>query len=125
MDMDKFENAVDRALNEIPQALKKHIDNVRIIIQDFPDQETLDFFGIDSPYGLLGLYSGIPTKERSFFSPGGTLPNQIYLYRIPILRLAGPTKPAQEIIRETLLHEIGHHFGFGEQELRDLEEEGI
>lgn len=125
MDMDTFEDAIDGAMSEIPSELKKYIDNVRIIIQDFPDPETLEFFGIDSPYGLLGLYSGIPTKERSFFSPGGTLPNQIYLYRIPILRLAGPTKPAQEIIKETLLHEIGHHFGFEEEELRALEEEGI
>jgi predicted Zn-dependent protease with MMP-like domain len=121
MDLDNFEVAVDQALSRIPRELRDQIDNVGIIIQDFADRETLESLGIESPYALLGLYSGVPTSERSFFMPAAP-PDRIFLYRKPILRSIGPQRPAQQVIYDVLLHEIGHHFGFDEERLRSLEE---
>lgn len=124
MDPDTFQRSVEKAMGKIPMELRDHMKNVGIIVQDFPEQEVLDSLGIGSPYELLGLYSGAPINHRSFFSPM-LLPDQIYLYRVPILRASGPHREVHSVIYDVLLHEIGHHFGFDEEELMAMEEDKI
>jgi predicted Zn-dependent protease with MMP-like domain len=113
----EFEKHVANALDEIPNEFRQKMENVEVIVEDFPDRETLNSLGIESPWRLLGLYVGVPLPEQSVFfvSP---LPERIYIYRRPILRYAGNDGPnVVKAIRDTVIHEIGHHFGFDDEDL--------
>jgi predicted Zn-dependent protease with MMP-like domain len=114
-----FRRSVAKALEEIPLEFQDKMENVEVLVEDFADNETLGSLGIRSPWELLGLYVGVPITERSFFSTG-YLPERIYLYRRPILRAAGQPENIVETIREVVIHEIGHHFGFDDDELEKM-----
>jgi predicted Zn-dependent protease with MMP-like domain len=95
------------------------MENVEVLVEDFADGETLDSVGLDSPWDLLGLYVGVPYTERSFFSTG-YLPERIYLYMRPILRAAGSPENIRDVVRDVVIHEVGHHFGFSDDELEEM-----
>ena len=70
---------------------------------------------------MLGLYHGISQKDRGFWY-GNALPDRIIIYRKPLVRISASLQELKENIRQTVIHEIGHYFGFDEEELRSLEE---
>lgn len=121
MTHDDFEFAIEEALDQLPPPLRAKMENVEIFVEEFPDRDTLDHFGLDSPYELLGLYQGTPVPERSFFRTIPA-PDRIFLYRAPILYNAGD-EDAAAVIRSVLIHEVGHHFGFDDVELYRMERE--
>jgi predicted Zn-dependent protease with MMP-like domain len=107
IDIDAFEAMVADALATVPDDLRAEMENVAIIIDD------------ESPPGpLFGLYEGIPLTSRGTY--GGASPDRITLFLATICRSASTTEELALRIRVTLLHEIGHHFGIGEQRLREL-----
>jgi predicted Zn-dependent protease with MMP-like domain len=110
MNREEFDRAVRQALNTIPEDLWKEINNVQIVVEDeAPGQ----------PH-LYGLYHGIPLTKRSVWQ-GGALPDQITIYRKPITRDFGHNAAQLENqIRITVLHEVGHYFGIGEDRLHEL-----
>jgi predicted Zn-dependent protease with MMP-like domain len=114
-----FHKHVAKALEEIPEEFQEKMENVEVLIEDFADPETLGSLGLESPWQLLGLYVGVPLNQRSVFAPG-YLPERIYLYRRPILRAAGGTQNVVSTIREVVIHEVGHHFGFDDDELERM-----
>jgi predicted Zn-dependent protease with MMP-like domain len=116
-----FEAKVKEAMESLPEAFLKKMDNLEIVVEDFPDAETLESVGLTSKWDLLGLYSGVPLTHRSFFTYS-ILPERIYLYRVPIIRSAVYDRNLTAAIRSVLVHEIGHHFGFDDQELDDMME---
>jgi predicted Zn-dependent protease with MMP-like domain len=120
---DEFEAAVADALDGLPRDLAELMSNVSIQVRENPDRDTLLEMGLDPRRDtLFGLYTGVPLDERGGWY-GNVLPDMILLYRQPLLA-ACPTRG--ELIREiqlTLLHEIGHHFGFSEQEMEAWEDE--
>lgn len=95
------------------------MENVEVLVEEFADAETLRSVGLESPWELLGLYVGVPLDQRSVFSPG-YLPDRIYLYRRPILRAAVSPQNVAPTIREVVIHEVGHHFGFDDDELERM-----
>ena len=110
MDEHQFRARVDAALRSIPDELWREVDNVEIIVEEEAPGR---------PH-LYGLYHGVPLTRRSVWSPGG-VPDSITIYRRPIIRDFG-ADPAllERQIRITVLHEIGHYFGIGEERLREL-----
>ena len=114
-----FRKHVSRAIDEIPEEFRQKMENVEVLVEDFPDEETLASLGIESVWGLLGLYVGVPLTGQSFFSVS-VLPDRIYLYRKPILRAAGQGRSVVDIIREVVVHELGHHLGFDDEELENM-----
>ena len=72
---------------------------------------------IEEDEDLLGLYQGLPIDKESFFQAGGQLPAKISIYRGPILRLCRTKKEVVQEVRDTVVHEIGHHFGFDDDEM--------
>jgi predicted Zn-dependent protease with MMP-like domain len=114
-----FETLVQEAVRSLPREFLKYLENVAIEVEEEPTEQTLRTLGID-PAGedeLFGLYAGRSIYGQSFFDTGGHLPNRVYIYRGPILR-ACETKP--DIIREvqdTVVHEIGHHFGLSDEDM--------
>ncbi len=118
-----FSRYVGKALRELPQEFREKLENVDVVVQDFPDEETMDSMGIEDRYELLGLYVGVPITERSVFQYGN-LPDRIYLYRKPILREAGGRERIAQTIRDVVIHEVGHHFGFDDEQLEEMDGSG-
>ena len=121
MDRTAFSSLADLEFANLPEELLGWVDNVVFLVEDWPDRETLEDLGIDDPLDLLGLYQGNPLTVRSV-EWGGELPDRIILYQRPIEHWAKADGIAVvDVIRETLVHEIGHHLGLEEEDLERLE----
>ncbi len=118
-----FERLVAEAVTALPAQMRREMKNVAIIIEQKPRRKKLREVGIRLHETLLGLYEGIPLIQRdSGYS--GVLPDKITIFKEPIEELSGgnPEKLA-DLVREVVWHEIGHHFGLSDPELRHLEKE--
>ena len=122
-DLDEFAALAERAWNELPEGFRAMCGNVIIRVDDFADQETLDHFGMTNPYQLSGLYHGVDLTQKSVMSSGG-MPDQVFLYRKPILAEWGNRGNVTlgELITHVLVHEIGHHFGLSDDDMHDLQD---
>jgi predicted Zn-dependent protease with MMP-like domain len=118
-DLERLGQAV---LAELPQPFRREIDGVVVRVQDFPDDETLRELEIESPFDLLGLYHGVPVGRGSGLDAPRQDVDMIYLYRRPLLDYWCETEePLADIVRNTLIHEIGHHFGFSDDDMDEIE----
>ena len=118
MEEEKFRKLVIEAIDELPGAFKKKIDNLYVVVEDFPSGEVLKEQGVKSPYSILGLYQGVPVKKRGV-SYSNVLPDRITIYQKPIESLARDAAQVKERVKEVFRHELGHHFGFSEKELAE------
>ena len=115
----------DSALAALPAALRQHISNVAIMVEELADDDTLDEMGdemgIESPYELQGLYHGTPLGARSV-SDVARAPDRIFLYRQAILlEWVELGEDLYRLVRNVLWHEIAHHFGFSDADIEALE----
>ena len=123
MKRSEFETAVADALDRLPDAFAELMSNVAIQVEEAPDRETLEDLGLDPRKDtLFGLYTGVPLDERGGWY-GNVLPDVIMLYRGPLLAACRTRRQLIREIQLTLLHEIGHHFGFSDDEMEAWEEE--
>lgn len=119
MDLDSFEKLVREGIRAIPQELLKKLNNVDIIIEDSPSLEQLKKLKIRNNYSLLGLYEGIPKTKR--WEYGQVLPDKITIFKNSIEKIANSEEEIKEIVKETVWHEIAHHFGMDEESIRKSE----
>lgn len=121
-DADALFAMAEAALAQLPDVFKPHIQDVVIEIAEFADDETLTSLDIEHPYDLTGLYEGRPLTQRSVDQSGG-MPDRVTLYRIPILVewIEGGER-LDWLVRHVLIHEIGHHFGFSDDDMHALED---
>ena len=111
----------ERALAAIPAKLRKHVAGVGIAVEEIADDATLDEMGIESPYDLSGLYRGVPLHRRSV-ADVARAPDLIFLYRLPILlEWIEEGEDLYALVRNVLVHEIAHHFGFSDEDIERLE----
>ena len=109
------------ALDTIPRRLKKHLGPLVIRVEEFPDEETEEAMGLDSPFDILGLYSGVALPHKSVSDPRPNM-DMVVLYRRPILDYWCETgEDLARIVRHVLIHEIGHHFGFSDEDMVRIE----
>lgn len=116
MEKKKFQKLVMEAIDELPDSFKKKIENLYVVVEDFPSEEILREQGVKSPYSILGLYQGIPVKKRGVFYTN-VLPDRITIYQKPVESLDKDDDRIKERVKEVFRHELGHHFGFSEKEL--------
>jgi predicted Zn-dependent protease with MMP-like domain len=110
-----------KVLNSLPDKFQNHIQDLIIRIENFADEETLNNLKIEDKYDLLGLYRGVPLPLKEDSKPL-SLPDLIYLYRCPIIRYAKENKETvSDVVHHVLIHEIGHHFGYSDWEMRMIE----
>ena len=117
---DYFEKLVDWAVLALPEKIKKVMDNVAFVVEDEARREKTGEMGIKRGEVLIGLYEGIPKIKRGagYF---GVLPDKITIFRKPIEELSGGNREKlKKIVNETVWHEVGHHLGLGEEEIRIL-----
>ena len=117
---DEFEKLVSKALEELPKKFRDRLENIVVVVEETPSQEIMRQLGLKSPFGLLGLYQGVPLKHRGLHY-GNILPDQIVIYQRPIEALARSQGELLIRIRRTVMHEIGHFFGLTESELREIQ----
>ncbi len=109
-------------LAELPRPFRGLVEGVVIRVQDFPDDEILRDMGMESPFDLLGLYQGVPVGRDSTLGPPRSDVDMIFLYRRPLLDYWCETGEAlEDIVRNTLIHEIGHHFGYSDEDMDEIE----
>ncbi|TVR81814.1 MAG: metallopeptidase family protein [Rhodospirillales bacterium] len=121
--LDDLEAMAAEALQTIPEALRRHTADVVIRVEDFPDEETEAEMGLESPFDLLGLYRGVALQHKSISAPCDDV-DMIFLYRRPILDYWCETgEDLAHIVRHVLIHEIGHHFGFSDDDMERIERE--
>lgn len=119
-----IEELAHAAFATIPARLARHAEGVVIRVDEFPDEETCVEMELETPFDILGLYRGVSLDRKSIGDSGG-LPDMIFLYRRPILDYWVETyEPLADIVRHVLIHEIGHHFGFSDDEMEQIEREG-
>lgn len=121
MDRPAFEKLVQNSLRSLPRRFKQKMKNITIEIEDHPSPALLRDMGIESGT-LFGLYQGVPLTEREW-NYGNVLPDRIVIYQQPIEAAALSSERIEEIVRDTVMHEIGHYFGFSDSELYDMEDE--
>ncbi len=111
----------EQALRTVPDALRRHVGDVVIRIEEFPDRDTEREMGLSTPFDLLGLYRGVPLGEKSLNAVRQDV-DMIFLYRRPLLDYWVETGEALDhLVRHVLIHEIGHHFGFSDEDMERIE----
>jgi predicted Zn-dependent protease with MMP-like domain len=123
-DLAEIERLAERARATLPPELAVHVKDVVLRVEDFCDEETEREMELESPYDLLGLYRGVSKLDESVSSPRRQ-PDMIFLYRVPLLAYWIETgEELYALVRNTMIHEIGHHFGFSDDDMEWLEREG-
>lgn len=111
----------ETALDAIPAVLRDKVRGTAILVEDVPDEETLAELGLDNVWELTGLYRGVPLTEKSS-ADTPMAPDTIQLYREPILLEWIETgEDLFALVRNVLIHEIGHHFGLSDADIERLE----
>ena len=121
MDRPAFEKLVQQSLRRLPRRFKKKLENISVEVEDRPSAELLRDMGITSGT-LFGLYQGVPLTQREW-NYGNVLPDRIVIYQRPIEIAAASPEEIEEIVLDTVMHEVGHYFGFSDSELYEMMED--
>lgn len=125
---EEFRKITKEAITSIPKKILSYLENVEIVIEDYPSRYQIEkLFGPrkekrfyeKNKFLILGLYEGVPQTKR--YRYGEVLPDKITIFRKPIERKASSLRDLREIIRNTIWHEIAHHFGMSEKEVKKSE----
>lgn len=120
--LEDFELMARSAYDALPEGFRRLTGDVLIRIADFPDDEALDALDLESPFDLLGLFQGVGLAQGAAVPMTGQLPNQVWLYRRPILdHWAESEDTLGAIVGHVLIHEIGHHFGLSDADMEAIE----
>lgn len=124
MKREHFDQLVGRAVEELPAQFRKTLESVAFVIEDDPSDELLEELGLDpETETLLGYYDGVPISEQGdAFADADPEPvtDTIYIYRLPLLDICETEETLIEEIQKTIIHEVAHHFGFGEEDVDRL-----
>ena len=117
-----FEELAETAYVRLPARFRKLCDGVVIRVEDFPADDVIKEMDLESPFDILGLFTGIGLPQDGAVAETGRLPNMIHLYRRPILDYwAEHEESLGAIVTHVLVHEIGHHFGLSDDDIEAIE----
>jgi predicted Zn-dependent protease with MMP-like domain len=112
-----------RTLDRLPSPFAESLHDIVLMIEPVADPDTARSVGLRNPMDLSGLYQGIPLHQRSV-EMSGTLPERITLYSRPILAEWRSTRVSlEQLVAHIVIHEVGHHFGFSDDDMHALEDE--
>ena len=122
--LDDFEEIAAAAWAALPQEFRELAGNVPCAVSEFPDEETMREMELETEFDILGLFRGVGLPQGGATPFTGQLPNQVWLYRRPILDYWAESEEDEtlgEIVTHVLVHEIGHHFGFSDEDMEAIE----
>ena len=117
----EFEGLVERALRRLPREFREKLANIAVVVEDWPDDRTLAEMGIEPPDTLYGLYQGVDLTHRDS-SYGNVLPDTVTIYQGPIEEDCADQEEMAQLVRETVVHEIGHFFGLDDDTMHQIED---
>ena len=118
MTREEFETLVREALSQIPGEIRGRVENVDLVVEDWPTTEQLAGSGLERGQYLLGLYEGIPLTERYGYDM--VLPDKITLFQGAIEEVCSSDEEIIKEVRDTVVHEVAHHFGIEDDKLEQL-----
>jgi len=121
MRREKFEELVARALDDLPQEFQQKLENIAVVVEDWPSRDQLAEIGLRHRSELLGLYEGTPLAEGGGRQP--ILPHKITIFQKPIERIWRSEEEIMRRVGETVRHEIAHYFGISDERLREMEQQ--
>ncbi len=119
MKRDLFEYLVAEALEALPEFFRKKLDNAEVVVEGWPDPETMRLAGVRHPTELLGFYHGVPQTKRTH-NYGLVLPDKITIYQRPIEMRCHTVEQIRAMVHHVLRHELAHHFGLSDDRLREI-----
>ena len=117
----EFERVVERALRGLPRVFREKLKNIAVVVEDWADDETLEEMGIEPPDTLYGLYRGVDLTQRDS-TYGNVLPDTVTIYQGPIEEDCEDEAEMADVIRDTVVHEIGHYFGLDDETMHRIED---
>ena len=114
-----FAQLVAEALDGLPRQLRRSMRNIAVMVETAPSRALLETMDLWPDQTLLGLYQGVPLPERGH-GYGNVLPDQITIFQQPIEALCRTPEDIKDVVRETVIHEVGHYFGLDEARLEEL-----
>ena len=115
---DRFEELVRQAMESLPDEFWNRLENVVVTVADEPTREQLGYHGLTHGETLFGLYEGVPLTERSSFDP--PWPDKITIFHGPLERHSATEADLIAEVRDTVVHEVAHFFGIGDDRLHEL-----
>ncbi len=122
MDRERFERLVERVVEGLPEEFHARLENVDVVVEDWPTQDDLASLGLRHRHALLGLYQGVPLTKRGGHY-GLVPPDKITIFQKPIEAKCRDDARIMAEIGRVVRHEIAHHFGIGDRRLKELEDE--
>jgi predicted Zn-dependent protease with MMP-like domain len=119
MNRQSFERLVERAVDNLPDEFKARLENVDVVVADWPSRSQLAGLGLRRRHDLLGLYQGVPLTERGAHY-GLVPPDKITIFQGPIEARCRGDARITALIGRVVRHEIAHHFGIGDERLKEL-----
>ncbi len=119
MDIDQFEGLVLEALESMPEMFHEALDNVEIVIEQWPAWNTMRMAGVRSKFELLGFYHGVPLTERTT-NYGLVSPDKISIYQKPIEAQCSTPQEVRALVHRVVLHELAHYFGIDDDRLHEI-----
>jgi predicted Zn-dependent protease with MMP-like domain len=116
MDEQRFQELVGEALDSLPKEFAEKLDNVSVTVADFPTIYQMRKANLGPNMLLFGLYEGVPQTKRGVYY--SHIPDKITIFRYAILQVSQTEEDVKRQVRQTVIHEIGHHFGLSEADLR-------
>ncbi len=120
MEKETFEKLVQEGIDLIPKKFMAKLENVAVVVEDEPAEEQKKKLRLGEKFALFGLYEGVPQTKRGP-NYGMTLPDKITIFQKSIEQFAHSAEEIREIVKNTVWHEIAHHFGSNETKLREIE----
>ena len=118
-----FEKIVEEAISSLPEEFREHLDNVIVLVEDRASCRQRESLGLEPHEDLFGLYEGVALTRKSDASPEIPRPDRVWVFQEPIESACRSRKEMIREIQDTVVHEIGHHFGLEEEDLEAIEDE--
>lgn len=122
MTRSEFERLVASALRRLPRQFREKLANVAVVVEDWADEGTLRELGIEPPDTLYGLYRGVDLMRRDS-GYGNVLPDTIHIYQAPIEEDCADQEEMRQLVRDVVIHEIGHYFGLDDETMEAIEQD--